>query len=166
MLSNIQRWWFSFARQMCRFAVIVFFKFRTYNKHYVPRKGPFLLLSNHQSFLDPVLVGISLKSQLAFAARDTLFAGRFGKLIYSVNAVPIRRGQADLAAMRMLIEKLKAGYGVVLFPEATRSETGRIADSKPGFGLLSRKGASPVVPAVVDGAYECWPNVRRFHKFG
>src|SRR4030042_358384 len=93
--------WFRFARLLCKVFCILFFRIQVYGKDNVPDDGAFMLVSNHQSFLDPVFCGIFLKRPLYFLARDSLFANRFfGRLISSVNTIPVRRGQADLSAMK------------------------------------------------------------------
>ena len=126
-----------------------------------------MLLSNHQSFLDPMINANPFRRQCCFAARSTLFdIPVFGRLVHSFNAIPIKRGQADLAAMKMFVEKLKAGYGLVLYPEGTRTENGKIADMKPGFGLLARKADVPIIPSVIDGAFECWPRQQKLFSRG
>ena len=138
-----------------------------YGKENIPEEGAFLLVSNHQSFLDPVFCGIALKRPLYFLARDTLFKNWFfGWLISSVNTIPVRRGEADLSAMKKIIGKLKEGNGVCLFPEATRSSDGKIAPFKSGFGLLCRRGQAAVVPVVIDGAFECWPRHKKIFSPG
>lgn len=138
-----------------------------YGRENVPDKGPVVLVSNHQSLLDPVFCGIYLKRPLYFLARDSLFTNRlFGWLIASVNTIPVRRGQADLSAMKKVISKLKQGNAVCLFPEATRTSDGKIARFKPGFGLLCRRGEAAVVPIVIDGAFECWPRDKKIFSPG
>jgi len=159
--------WFRFARWVCKVFCRLFFRIRVYGKKNVPEEGPLLLVSNHQSFLDPVFCGIPLKRPLYFLARDTLFANRFfGWLISSVNTIPVRRGKADLSAVKTIIGKLKEGGGVCLFPEATRTKDGKIAPFKPGFGLLCRRGKAAVVPVVIDGAFECWPRHKKIFSLG
>jgi len=133
----------------------------------VPQTGAFILVVNHQSVLDPVLAGIALKNQLCFMARDTLFKSKiFGPLLKSVKAIPVRRGQADLASIKAIIARLKQGDAVCLFPEATRTTDGKISPFKGGFTLLSRRGNAPVVPVLIDGAFECWPRHRKLFKIG
>ena len=133
----------------------------------VPDKGAFILISNHQSFLDPVLCGIALKRHLYFLARDTLFTNKlFGGLISSVNTIPVKRGRADLSAIKKVIGKLKEGGGFCLFPEGTRTRDGRIAHFKPGFGLVCRRGGAVVVPVLIDGAFECWPRGKKIFSPG
>ncbi len=159
--------WFRVARFLCRVFCKIFFRLRVYGKNNIPEDGAFLLLSNHQSFLDPLFCGINMKRPLHFLARDTLFASRFfGWLIRSVNTIPVRRGQADLTAMKTVLHRLREGYGVCLFPEGTRSEDGRIRQLKPGFGLLCRRGNAAVVPVVIEGAFECWPKGKKIFTSG
>jgi len=157
--ETIKSHWCLFARWWCR----LFFT----GLENVPATGPFILAVNHQSFLDPMLAGIALKNQLCFMARDTLFKSRiFGPLLSSVKAIPVRRGQADIASIKTIIAKLKQGESVCLFPEATRTTDGRIADLKGGLALLARRGNAPVIPVLIDGAFECWPRHKKLFSPG
>ena len=160
-------WWFAFARYLCKIFCVLFFKITVFGKENVPQKGPFLLISNHQSFLDPLFCGVFLKRHLYFLARDTLFRNYlFGKLLASVNVIPVRRSEADISAVKTVISKLKQGRGVCLFPEATRTKDGKIADLKPGFGLLGRRGQAAIIPTIIEGAFECWPRHKKIFSPG
>ncbi|MHC4130371.1 MAG: lysophospholipid acyltransferase family protein [Planctomycetota bacterium] len=146
---------------------MLFFRLRVYGLDNIPKEGPFILASNHQSYLDPLLCGIFIKRHLVFLARDTLFVNRFFKwLLLSVNAIPLKRGEADISAIRTIIKKLEQGHGVCLFPEATRSNDGRIASLRPGFGLLCRRGNAALIPVAIDGAFECWPRDKKIFTRG
>jgi len=165
--EKVKMRWFRFARWLCRVFCKLFFRLHIYGRENVPAKGAFVLVSNHQSYLDPVFCGIPLKRDLYFLARDSLFANRFfGRLISSVNTIPVRQDEADLSAMRKVIGKLKQGNGLCLFPEGTRTSDGKIAPFKPGFGLLCRRGEAAVVPVVIDGAFECWPRHKKIFSSG
>ena len=165
--ETIKSNWCLFARWWCRLFVRLFFRMRFLGLENVPSTGPFILAVNHQSFLDPLFAGIALKGQLCFMARDTLFKSRiFGPLLSSVKAIPVRRGQADIASIRMILTKLKQGESVCLFPEATRTTDGRISSFKGGLGLLSRRADAPVVPVLIDGAFECWPRHKKLFSPG
>lgn len=154
--------WFVVARFCCKIFCKLFFKMEVYGMENVPKKGPFLLASNHQSFIDPLFCGVFLKPPTFFLARDTLFANWFFKrLLTSVNAIPVRRGTAHLSAMKKIISKLKDGFSVCIFPEATRTGDGRIARLKSGFGLICRRGNAALVPVVIEGAFECWPRNKK-----
>jgi len=68
--------------------------------------------------------------------------------------------------MKAVIEKLKNNWGVTLFPEATRTRDGKIAPLRAGFGLLAKRAQAPVVPMVIDGAFEAWPRHQSFFSTG
>jgi len=159
--------WFWLARWMCRVFGMLLFHWRFYDIDNIPQKGPFLLISNHQSFLDPIFCGAPPKRHLCFLARDTLFKHWFfGPLIASVNAIPVKLGQADISTMRKVIGKLQEGRGVCLFSEGTRTSDGKIQQIKPGLGLLCRRGNAAIVPVVIDGAFECWPRTKKIFSPG
>jgi len=102
-----------------------------------------------------------------YVTRSTLFNNKlFGMLLSTLNTIPIRRGEADVAAMKKIITVLKEDKVVCLYPEGTRTSDGRIADIKAGFSLLSRRSKAVVVPVVIEGAYECWPREKKFPKLG
>ena len=159
--------WFVFARFCCRIFCKAFFRMHFYGSENIPDEGAFVLVGNHQSYLDPVLCGIGLKRPLYFVARASLWRNRFfGRLISSVNTIAVRQGEADLSAMKKVIGKLKEGNGVCVFPEGTRTEDGKISRFKGGFGLLCRRSEALIVPVVVDGAFECWPRHKKIFSRG
>lgn len=159
--------WYFVARFMCQVFTLLFFRYRVYGRNNIPSSGSFIIAGNHQSFLDPVFMGIGARRRLLFMARDTLFNSRlFGGLIRSTNAIPVSRDKADIGAIKLVLAQLNEGHGVCLYPEGTRSADGKITAFKPGFGLLCRRSKAPVVPAVVDGAFECWPRHRKLFSPG
>jgi len=146
---------------------MLFFRMRTYGRENIPSKGPFLLISNHQSYLDPVLCAVPITRRVGFLARESLFTHwLFGGIIRSLGTIPLKLGEADISAMRKVIDVLKEGRGVCLFPEGTRSIDGRITPFKPGFGLLCRRGKAAAVPVVIDGAFESWPRHKKLFSPG
>lgn len=152
---------YRFFRGFFRLLFMLLFGIRAYGQQNVPERGGVLLLSNHQSFLDPPLVGVPISRQLGYLARRSLFRGAlFGWVIRSLGAMPVRRGAADRAAIRCAIERLLAGEALVMFPEGTRSRDGALQPIRGGFRLLVRKAGVPVVPVAVDGAYRAWPRGR------
>ncbi|MCK4998705.1 MAG: 1-acyl-sn-glycerol-3-phosphate acyltransferase [Anaerohalosphaera sp.] len=157
-------WSIRIIAKICSFTL---YRMRVFGSENVPKDGPLLLLSNHQSFLDPLFCQVTQKHTLHFLARDTLFRNKFfGSLIRTLKAKPIKRGKTDMAAMRTTIETLKQGKAVCLFPEGTRTLDGRIQEIKPGLSLLSRRSGAVAMPVVIDGAFECWPKERKYPKIG
>ena len=126
-----------------------------------PKTGGVLLVSNHQSNLDPIVLAVQLQRKVSFFAKVELFENRyFGWLIRELNAFPVRRGEGDIGAVREAIHRLKEGRVLTLFPEGTRSRTGEIGTIQAGIAMIVRRAGVPVVPAVIDGSYLAWPKSR------
>jgi len=117
--------------------------------------------------MDPAVVTVGLIREANYMARDTLFHNRwFRWLIKSVNAFPVRRGTADLAAIKETLRRLKQGRLVVVFPEGTRTKDGRIQPMLPGLAAIAKKSKVPIVPTLVDGMYQAWPRDRLLPGLG
>jgi 1-acyl-sn-glycerol-3-phosphate acyltransferase len=165
--ESLKAAWYWVARLGCQIFCTLAFRLRIYGRENIPSEGAFILASNHQSYLDPVFCGVGVKRHLVFVARDSLFHFKlFAWLIHSLNAIPIGRDKADIAAMKAIIARLREGRGVCLYPEGTRTSDGRIGTIKPGFGLLCRRAKAAVVPVLIDGAFECWPRHERLFTHG
>ncbi|HHH75804.1 MAG TPA: 1-acyl-sn-glycerol-3-phosphate acyltransferase [Phycisphaerae bacterium] len=150
--------WYWTMRQAFRMTLPLLWKVRVYNRHFEPTSGGTVYICNHQSFLDPMLMGFALRRPMNFMARDSLFKwGPLRKWITSVNAFPVKRGTADLGAIKEAMRRLKAGGQVVLFAEGTRTTDGRIANLLPGVAMLAQRAAKWTIPVVIDGAFEAYP---------
>lgn len=159
--------WYYFVKWTTKLACYCYYRISVYGRENIPADGALLFLSNHQSYLDPILCQCTQDRTLHFVARDSLFRNKiFAAMIRNLKAMPIRRGEADMAAMRMLIGILKQGNAVCLFPEGTRTEDGKIGEVKPGLSLLSRRTGAKALPVVFDGVFESWPRDRKFPKTG
>lgn len=137
----------------------LFYRLRVVGGERVPRTGPLLVVANHQSFLDPPLVGMGIPGRhLNFIARGGLFSSRlFGGLIRALNAVPIKESGSDTAAIRTALEQLAAGRAVLIFPEGSRTPDGAVHEFKRGAWVLLSRAKCTVVPAAVEGAFDAWP---------
>ena len=97
--------------------------FKVVGRENVPKKGPFIFVSNHVSYLDPILLGTSVYRSLNYMARANLFKRRrFGGMMRSVHAFPVKRDNGDLKAIKDSLRILKEGKPLVIFPEGTRSK--------------------------------------------
>jgi 1-acyl-sn-glycerol-3-phosphate acyltransferase len=131
---------------------------RTTGRAHVPTCGPVLLIANHQSFLDPVLVGLATRRHLSYLARKSLFRHPlFRSLIGSLNAVPIDQDSVGKEGLKVVLNQLQIGRAVLVFPEGTRTEDGTMSDFRPGIHLLIRRTDCQIVPVGIAGAYETWP---------
>lgn len=153
---------YNLLRSLCKMFCYSIFRMRVKGLENIPRNGAFILLSNHQSFLDPIFIGSPVARPTRFVARDSLFKSKiFGAILRMCMAIPIKRGSADINAIKQILRSLGDGLGVGIFPEATRTSDGKINEIKPGFGLLARKSKAVIIPTVIEGAYDCWPRNRK-----
>ena len=114
-----------------------------------------LLLANHQSFFDPVVVGMGMRRPLYALARATLWDSPVvGWLISSLNAIPVDQEASDIAGLRRCVEVLKDGHTMLLFPEGERTLSGDTGPFAAGTMLLLRRAKPTVIPVAIDGAYE------------
>lgn len=150
-----EKWIYRTVRATARLVGVTCFDLRCLGGEHLNFPGAALLLSTHQSTLDPVLIGIIKSRELGYLARKTLFKSRlFGALIRALNAIEIDRESGGLAGLKETLKRLKLGEKVLMFPEGTRTSTGYPAVLKPGFLSLARRGAVPLVPIAVSGAYQ------------
>lgn len=156
--SRFRRVGYLVLRGLCRLACVTMFQVRCAGHQHVPATGGVLVCSNHQSYLDPVLVGLGFRRHCNYLARETLFRfSPFGWLIAFVDAIPLDRDGGGLRGLKETLKRLKRGEMVLIFPEGTRSPDGNIAKLKPGFLVLARRGGAALLPVAVDGAFEAWP---------
>jgi 1-acyl-sn-glycerol-3-phosphate acyltransferase len=134
------------------------FGFRVRFAEPLPQQGGLLVVSSHQSHLDPLLLGLATDRRLSTLARSSLYHFKpFAAVITALDAVPIDRNASMLKTMKAVIGRLRDGRAMVIFPEGTRTATGRLSELKSGFALLAKKAEVPIVPVAIVGAYECWP---------
>jgi 1-acyl-sn-glycerol-3-phosphate acyltransferase len=134
------------------------FNLKVYNRHNVPRTGPVLLLANHQSYMDPVVIAVKLDRAFAFMARSELFKPwGFRWFIRNLHAFPVQQGKGDVGALKQSIAVLQAGRALIVFPEGGRTENGEIQPFQPGASLVIKRAKVPVLPVYIDGAFEAWP---------
>lgn len=158
-------WWYA-VQAVCYVWVNLCYRYRVWGLNNLPRTGPVLLLSNHQSFLDPVLIGVACHYRQCHAmARSTLFKNQgFAWLIRSLNAFPVERGTTDMAAMRRAIQVLQEGHALLVFPEGTRTPDGTTKPLASGTMLLIKRAKPAVVPVAVEGAFDVWPKARKLPR--
>lgn len=155
------------CRGLSRLLMTVFFDYKAYGLRNVPRHGGVLMVTNHESYLDPVLIGVQLPRIMAFMAKSELFENKyFGWFIRGLHAFPVRQGKGDIGALRDTIERLREGNILNIFPEGSRSPDGKMLAVQPGSALVIRKAQVPVVPAIIEGSHECWPRSSKLPRPG
>jgi 1-acyl-sn-glycerol-3-phosphate acyltransferase len=123
-----------------------------------------LIVSNHQSYLDPVLLAVRLNRPLNYIAKSELFEGRVGGwLLRSVfNSFPVRQGAGDVGAVRETIQRLQEGHLLNIYPEGARTSNGNMAALQRGVGLIIHRARVPVIPTAIVGSFHAWRIGRRF----
>jgi len=152
--SPLRRNWFWFSCQVVLQVIFtVWLRYRSRGVDRLPRAGGGLLLSNHQSFLDPLLIGLPLTRPISFLARDSLFRiPVIGLILRSTYVMPLNREGVGTAGIRETLRRMEQGFRVGIFPEGTRSIDGTVGPLKPGFAALLRRTSLPVFPVGVAGA--------------
>jgi 1-acyl-sn-glycerol-3-phosphate acyltransferase len=161
--SLVSQIWYRSVKRILQVLWVLIYGVRPTGMENIPSEGAVLLLSNHQSHLDPPLVGCCCPRRANFLARSGLFDfAPFGWFIRSVGAFPIDIDRTGIGGIKETLRWLKRGEVVLMFPEGSRSHDGRIAPFRPGFAVLAYRSDVTLVPVAVDGAYEAWPRWRRF----
>jgi 1-acyl-sn-glycerol-3-phosphate acyltransferase len=156
------KWWLYEAGYILCLAVMTFgFSYRFRGRRHVPKTGPVLVVANHQSFLDPILVGLAVRRHMVPLARKTLFRNPFFTwLIRSLNAVPIDQEGIAKEGLKAILEQLERGKLVVVFPEGERTPDGSLGELKPGIYLLIKRARAAIVPVGIAGAFAALPRSR------
>jgi len=146
MPEAFTRFWLPLGRAFVWFIFLILGPVRVRGSYRVPKKGGVLVLSNHLSDIDPVVVQFACARPVHFMAKSELFSMRvIGPVIKFFGAFPVKRDAADRQAIKNSAELLKAGEVVGIFPEGQISEDGQLAELKGGVALIARMGGSPVI---------------------
>lgn len=148
-----------------RFAVLatktlakLFFRFKIIHPERLINEGPLLIVSNHVSYFDPPLIGISFARDINFLGRKTLYSNPVARWMFPrLNVVPVDQEKAEVAPLKAVIRLLKEQKRVLIFPEGQRSPTGELQPGQPGAGFIVAKTGAPVLPLRIFGAYEALP---------
>lgn len=147
---------------ICHYAIQVmadaFYRGEIAGTENLPKRGGFIIAANHNSHLDPPLIGSRVPRQMCFFARKTLWKpGIASWWMDSVGCIPVDRdGGSDIQAMKRVLRALADEKILILFPEGTRSPNGQLQAPKPGVGFMACKTRAPVVPARIFGSFEAF----------
>lgn len=155
---------YKILRPLAIFLFKIFFKIEVKGKEKIPKKGRFILASNHASVLDPVVLGVACPRRLYFLAKEELFRNRlFSLLIKTLGAIPLRREQSDLKAIKKALSLLNEEKPVVIFPQGGRNRYGKV---KEGVGFLAKKSNSSVIVSKIIGTDKILPKGEKKLRLG
>jgi 1-acyl-sn-glycerol-3-phosphate acyltransferase len=144
---------------LCRSIAKVLFQFQLLHRERMIETGPVILAMNHQSYLDPPLVG-SVSDRIIFSlARKSLLDHCLWRwLLPKLNVIPVDQNGHAYGALRHVIRLLRKGEAALIFPEGRRTADGNLQAPQPGLGFVIAKTLAPVVPMRIFGAHEAWPS--------
>ena len=145
-------WFYYVARLMVRVWLRFFTRWQVKGRENVPSQGPLLIVANHVNLVDVPLLNVSLDRRAIFMAKKELFHFRLiGYFIGSLGAFPVHRGQLDRKALRQANRLLADGQALIVFPEGTRSRSGRLRYAFPGTALIALRSGAPILPVGIIG---------------
>ncbi len=128
--------------------------------------GPCVLACNHRSFADPPLVGMHMRRPIAYFARADLWNHPI--IAFFLNAmfgIPVDRENPGLSSMKGAVERLRRGITVLVFPEGTRTKSGRMGPLREGPSLFARRAGVPIVPVYLHRSETLWPRGSKVPRF-
>ncbi|TKJ40310.1 hypothetical protein CEE37_08265 [candidate division LCP-89 bacterium B3_LCP] len=145
---------YRFVRFLARLIFVVVYGFKVKGADKIPMQGRAIYAANHRSLLDPPAVGVALKREIRYLAKEELFrVPMLGYLIRHLGAIPIKRSKMDIDALRKATSLLENEQALVLFPEGHRSRNGEMQQGLGGVGYLASQTNSPVFPISIRNTY-------------
>jgi 1-acyl-sn-glycerol-3-phosphate acyltransferase len=136
-------------------------RYEVVGRQHVPASGGVIVVCNHLNNADPPMIQRALPRYVVFMAKKEMMdAPIIGPLFKAWGAFPVRRGESDRGAVRQACGVVNRGEVLMMFPEGTRSRTGRLGTGHPGTALIARHTGATVVPVAITGTEDIkWPGV-------
>ncbi|GAB6156995.1 lysophospholipid acyltransferase family protein [Desulfotomaculum varum] len=143
---------YTVLRVIIRWLLLLWRRWRVNGTEHIPASGGVVVVANHVSNLDPVVLGCALTRRINFMAKAQLFkVPVLSALITMLGAFPVNREKSDRHAIRRALELLQGGHVVGIFPEGTRSKTGDLQKPHIGAAMLAVKADVPILPVSLQG---------------
>lgn len=132
----------------------------------VPNKGPLIVYANHNGEIEiPLLYSHLQPRPLTGIVKIETWNGWFLRWVFNLwGTIPIRRGEADVEAMRKSLEALKKGDILAIAPEGTRVRTGKLNKAYPGTVALALRSGAPLIPVAHWGGESFRKNIKEFKR--
>lgn len=155
-----------FVATVCRLGLEVMCRIEKQELVKVPAKGPLIAYANHIGMVEvPILFTELLPRPVTGIAKIESWDNWFLNWIFNMwEAIPIRRGEADMEAMHSMLEALEKGYVLGMSPEGTRSKSHSLLRAHPGVVVLALKSGAPIMPIAHWGGENFLPNLKRLKR--
>ena len=150
--------WYGTARALATVALHTVLPVRYHHAERLTGEPPMIVIGNHQSWLDPVVVGFPIKKlQVTLMGKKELAAnGLIRGILKEAGVILVDRHNTDMEAMRACMKALRGGEILGIFPEGTRHHEGVMREMETGVAMLALRAGAPVIPVLV-------PRLRWFH---
>ncbi len=154
------------GRPICWLFMKLFYRLHLEGSDRVPPEGPLIVISNHQSHYDPIVIGLVVRNRPFHSmARSGLFRNWFMRnLLKAFNTISIDQSKGDVEAIRTAIKVVNSGQALIIYPEGTRTRDGVTHEFQRGFHLLWKRTRAPILPIAIEGAFDIWPIFQRFPR--
>lgn len=143
---------YRFLRPIVKFILHILYRFEIENIENVPSGKSVLICANHVSFMDFAFIGAHIKTPISYLGKAEIAKYRpIAAFLRALGFIPIKRGAADVNAIKSVINTLEEGRSVLMFPQGTRKGGKQISETnfKSGAALVGRKSSSDVVPVSI-----------------
>ena len=142
---------FKFARDLTRMVLMPLFRVKYHNVENVPKQGGYILAPNHRMALDPLFVSYRIPQDISFMGKEELFKNPLLRLLFEkgLKAFPVSRGKGDTGAIDTAVQRVKEGGILGIFPEGTRSKTGKLGVIKSGVMVVAAQTGAPILPVAI-----------------
>lgn len=137
----------------------LYFHLEIHGQEHEPKSGPVLIVANHKTNFDPILIGCFIKRPPFIMAKQELFAGPLGLFFGWLGAFPIHRGTFDRQAFRSAMEVLDHGEPLILFPEGRRIRGPELGEAQAGAVYILMKSGAPVFPIAIKSDFKPFAKV-------
>jgi len=150
-------------RAICWLILKIFWKIEVIGIENIPKEGGLILASNHVSYLDPIVLAITMERKICFITKKEAFNNIFGSvLLKNLNAFPVDRGKVDIRSLKKSLSILHEKKVLGIFPEGTRSSNGELQELKLGAIKIAMKAGVPILPVGIIGTNKIYPRGKKF----
>ncbi|MBP8717756.1 MAG: lysophospholipid acyltransferase family protein [Candidatus Caldatribacteriota bacterium] len=149
---------YKICRSICYLVVILFWSLKIKGENIDNYKGPIIIAANHVSYLDPIIVGISVKRPINFIAKKEVFdVPILGYILRKLGVIPVDKKNTNPTSIKKTITLLKEGHILGIFPEGTRSLDGKLLKLNSGIIKIALQTNAPIIPIGLNGTFDVYP---------